>query len=107
MPGPTLRRLLAHIEDNLDGALTLGNLAGVAGLSASHLKALFRQSMGVPVHQYVVRRRVERASTLLRSGNLSSSEVALASGFAHQSHLARQMRRLLGVTPTAVRKGRH
>ena len=107
MPGPTLRRLLAYIEDNLDGALTLGNLAGVAGLSASHLKALFRQSMGVPVHQYVVRRRVERATTLLRGGNLSSSEVALASGFAHQSHLARQMRRLLGVTPTAVRKGRH
>jgi hypothetical protein len=52
LPGPTLRRLLAHIEDNLDGALTLADLACVAGLSASHLKALFRQSMGVPVHQY-------------------------------------------------------
>jgi AraC family transcriptional regulator len=107
LPGPKLRRLLAYIEENLDGALTLDTLAGVAGLSASHLKALFRQSMGVPVHQYVVRRRVERASTLLRSGNLSSREVALASGFAHQSHLARQMRRLLGVTPTWLRKGRH
>jgi AraC family transcriptional regulator len=107
LPGPKLKRLLTHIEDNLDGALTLGNLADVAGLSASHLKALFRQSMGIPVHQYVVRRRVERATTLLRSGNLSSSEVALATGFAHQSHLARQMRRLLGVTPTAVRKGRN
>ena len=62
--------------------------------------------MGMPVHQYVVRRRIERATILLRSGTLSSSEVALATGFAHQSHLARQMRRLKGVTPTAVRKGR-
>jgi AraC family transcriptional regulator len=105
MPGRKLRQLLTHIEDNLDAALTLGNLADVAGLSASHLKALFRQSMGVPVHQYVVRRRVERATALLRSGNLSSSEVALATGFAHQSHLARQMRRFLGITPAAVRKG--
>jgi AraC family transcriptional regulator len=106
LPGRTLRHLLAHIEDNLDAALTLDKLANVAGLSASHLKALFRQSMGLPVHQYVVRRRVERAAALLRSGHLSSSEVALATGFAHQSHLARQMRRLLGITPAAVRKGR-
>jgi AraC family transcriptional regulator len=106
LPGPTLKRLLTHIEDKLDGALTLATLADVAGLSASHLKALFRQSMGMPVHQYVVRRRIERATILLRSGTLSSSEVALATGFAHQSHLARQMRRLKGVTPTAVRNGR-
>jgi AraC family transcriptional regulator len=105
MPGRKLRQLLAHIEDNLDAALTLDTLADVAGLSASHLKALFRQSMGIPVHQYVLRRRVERATALLRSGNLSSSEVAFATGFAHQSHLARQMRRLLGITPAAVRKG--
>jgi AraC family transcriptional regulator len=70
------------------------------------LKALFRQSMGIPVHQYVLRRRVERATALLRSGNLSISEVALATGFAHQSHLARQMRRLAGITPAAVRRGR-
>ena len=106
LPGPTLKRLLTYIEDTLDGALTLATLADVAGLSASHLKALFRQSMGMPVHQYVVRRRIERATILLRSGTLSSSEVALATGFAHQSHLARQMRRLKGVTPTAIRKGR-
>jgi AraC family transcriptional regulator len=106
LPGPTLKRLLAYVEDKLDGALTLATLADVAGLSASHLKALFRQSMGMPVHQYVVRRRIERAMILLRSGTLSSSEVALATGFAHQSHLARQMRRLKGVTPTAIRKGR-
>ena len=106
MPGPRLEALLAYIEDNLDGALTLASLAEVVDLSSSHLRALFRQSMGLPVHQYVVRRRVERARTLLESGKHSSTEVALASGFAHQSHLARQMRRLLGVTPTAVRKGR-
>ena len=52
LPGPTLKRLLTYIEDTLDGALTLATLADVAGLSASHLKALFRQSMGMPVHQY-------------------------------------------------------
>ena len=104
MPVPRLRKLLAYIEDNLDGPLTLASLAEVVDLSSSHLRALFRQSMGLSVHQYVVRRRVERARTLLESGKHSSTEVALASGFAHQSHLARQMRRILGVTPTEVRR---
>jgi AraC family transcriptional regulator len=74
----------------------------VADLSVSHLKVLFRHSVGLPVHEYVVRRRVERARTLLLAGKLSLSQVALASGFAHQSHLARQMRRVLGVTPAAI-----
>jgi AraC family transcriptional regulator len=106
MPIPKLRKLLAYIEDNLDGALTLASLAQVVDLSSSHLRELFRQSMSLSVHQYVVRRRVERARTLLETGKHSSTEVALVSGFAHQSHLARQMRRILGVTPTELRRKR-
>jgi AraC family transcriptional regulator len=53
----------------------------------------------MPVHQYVVQRRVERARTLLLQGRLSASQVALETGFAHQSHMAHWMNRLLGVTP--------
>jgi len=102
MPAPKLKRILAHIEDNVDSSLSLAHLAEVADLSVSHLKVLFRHSMGLPVHEYVVRRRIERARTLLLAGKLSLSQIALASGFAHQSHLARQMRRVLGVTPAAI-----
>ncbi|WP_163284644.1 helix-turn-helix transcriptional regulator, partial [Enterobacter hormaechei] len=68
----------------------------------SHLKALFRQTMGMPVHQYVIRRRVERAKALLLAGEMPISQVALAAGFAHQSHMAHCMKRLLGVTPRQV-----
>ena len=81
-------------------------MAALVRSARSYLKALFRQAMGVPVHQYVVRRRVERAFSLLRTGALPTSQVALACGFAHHSHLARHMRRILGVTPTAARKQR-
>jgi AraC family transcriptional regulator len=55
------------------------------------------------VYEYVLRRRVERAQLLLRNHRLSISEIALATGFAHQSHLARHMHRILGHTPSAVR----
>ena len=99
---PRLRRITDYIEEHLDRDLSLVTLAGIAELSASHLKTLFRRSMGVPVHEYVVQRRVERARALLERGNLPASQVALEAGFAHQSHMARCMRRVLGVRPSAV-----
>jgi AraC family transcriptional regulator len=102
--GTRLTRLLAHIEDHLDQNLSLADIAAVAGLSASHLKTVFREATGLPVHQYVLRRRVERAQMLLREGQLPINEIALATGFAHQSHLARHMRRLFGVTPAEVKR---
>ena len=69
----------------------MNELAAIAGVSPSHFKTLFKQSVGMPVHQYVIRRRVEYA-------------VELQAGFANQSHLARCMRATLGVTPGTLRR---
>lgn len=103
LSGRRLKQVLAFVEDNLGNDLSLDEIAGVAGLSVSHFKVLFRQSVGLPVHQYVIRRRVDRAATLLRQGDLSISRIALETGFSHQSHLALHMRRVLGVSPKRVR----
>ena len=99
-----LERVIAHIEDNLASKLSLPGIAEIAGMSVSHLKTLFRNSTGVPVYEYVLRRRVERAQLLLRNQRFSIAEIALATGFAHQSHLARHMHRILGYTPSFVRR---
>ena len=58
-----------YIEEHLDQDLSLARLADVAGVSASHLKTLFRRSTGLPVHEYVVQRRVERARNCSRGGS--------------------------------------
>jgi len=102
-----LRRVTAYIENNIDQDLSLATLAQVAHLSASHFKTMFKRSTGSPVHEYVVRRRVEHAKQLLTRGDLPSSQVAAESGFSHQSHMARAMRRVLGVTPSAVARSSH
>jgi AraC family transcriptional regulator len=102
MSGRRLKDVLAYIEDNLSQDLSLSDIAGVAGLSVSHFKSLFRESVGLPAHQYLIRRRVERAKSLLGEGKMSISQIAFETGFAHQSHLARHMRRLLGVSPKAL-----
>jgi AraC family transcriptional regulator len=98
-----LRQALDYIEDHLGQNITLGDIAAVVGLSVSHFKILFRESVGLPAHQYVIHRRVERAKSLLGEGKLSISQIAFETGFAHQSHLARHMRRVLGVSPKALR----
>ncbi|MDR3014534.1 MAG: AraC family transcriptional regulator [Delftia acidovorans] len=92
-------RVTDYIESHLDARLTLAELAALIDLSVPHFKALFRGTLGMPVHQYVVRRRVERARTLLLKGGLNATQAALEAGFAHQSHLAHWMSRVLGVTP--------
>ena len=106
IPARKLKAMLAYIEDNLGRDLSLREIADVGGVSASHFKTLFRKSMGVPPHQYLIRRRVERAAVQLRSGTLPIGQVALENGFCHQSHLAMHTRRILGVTPQELRDGR-
>ncbi|MFX1766304.1 AraC family transcriptional regulator [Paraburkholderia sp. A1RI-2L] len=92
-------RVTDYIESHLDARLTLAELAALVDLSVPHFKVLFRGTLGMPVHQYVVRRRVERARALLLKGGLNATQAALEVGFAHQSHLAHWMNRVLGVTP--------
>ena len=88
-----LSRVLDYIEAHLDRNLGLAELAAVAGFSVSHFKLLFRQSVGMPAHQFVLRRRVERARAGLRDGRMSHTQIALEAGFAHVSHMARCLRR--------------
>lgn len=94
-----VQRVVDFVEANLDADLSLDALATVAGVSRSYLQRAFRSSKGTSLHRYVVERRVERARLLLMKRSLPASEIALAAGFANQSHMARWMRRLLGVTP--------
>lgn len=104
IPARKLKAVLAFMEDNLARDLSLSETAQVAGLSTSHFKTLFRKSMGIPPHQYLIRRRVERAAAQLRGSRLPIAQIALENGFCHQSHLALHTRRVLGLTPQGVRE---
>lgn len=97
-----LQRVVDYIGEHLTEGLPLAELANVANLSPSHFKVLFKKSVGVPVHQYVVRTRVECAIDLLVRDELAASDVALQTGFANQSHMARCMRRVAGITPSVL-----
>ena len=104
LPKHKLRAALECIEEHLDSELALDDLAAVTHLSPYHFARMFKASTGLPPHQYLISRRVERAKLLLRSGDdLSLAQVAARTGFWDQGHFTRHFRRLVGVTPKRFR----
>ncbi len=99
-----LQSVRDYILEHLVQDLSLYKIASITGISASHFRVLFKQSIGLPVHKYVIKCRVERAVELLSNRRVKTSEVALKSGFADQSHMARCMRRVIGLTPAEVKR---
>jgi AraC family transcriptional regulator len=104
LPRGRLRAVVEYIEEHLDGCPTLAQLAAVVRLNPYHFARQFKAATGLPPHQYVILRRVERAKQLLQAGtDLSLAEVALRAGFSDQSQFSRHFKRLVGVTPGQFR----
>lgn len=98
------RRVKELLDANLAGDLTLSMLAGACDLSTRHFTRAFRQSVGLSPHQWLLQRRVDKARELLRDPRLSLAEVAIACGFANQSHFTRVFTRLASITPGRWRR---
>jgi AraC family transcriptional regulator len=104
LPRGRLRAVVEYVEGHLGAGPTLGEMAAVARLSVYHFARQFRAATGLPPHQYVILRRVERAKQLLQGGDdFSLAEVAAQAGFADQSQFSRHFKRLVGVTPGQFR----
>jgi AraC family transcriptional regulator len=94
-----MKRLTELIEDRLCGELRLSGLAGECGLSTSHFSRSFKRSFGIPVHRYVIQRRVERAKSLMKNSVMSLAEIALQSGFSDQASFSRAFGSMVGTSP--------
>lgn len=103
LPRPRLNRVMEYVEANLDQEIALATLAETAGMSTHYFCELFKQSVHLSPHQYVLRRRIERARKLLNDPEITVLEAAVRSGFSDQSHFTKIFRRIVGVTPTGYR----
>jgi AraC family transcriptional regulator len=104
LPRGRLRAVVEYIEEHLDVGLTLEQMAAVARLSVYHFARQFKQATGLPPHQFVIARRVERAKQLLHGrSNLSLADVAAQIGFSDQSQFCHHFKRQAGVTPRQFR----
>ena len=98
-----LRQVIDYIQSNLERDLSLAQLANVAHVSSHHFGKLFKQSIGLTPHQYVLKCRIERAKKLLSDRKLTLTEISLATGFCHQSHFTNAFRRCTTLTPRQYR----
>ncbi|MEJ0015619.1 MAG: AraC family transcriptional regulator [Acetobacteraceae bacterium] len=94
-----LRRSLDFIETHLAASIGLADMAASAGISRMHFAAQFRAAMGIRPHDYLLRRRIERAQDMLSTSRLPLAEVALEVGFKSQSHFTTVFTKLVGETP--------
>ena len=93
LPRAKLRAVVEYIEEHLDAGPSLEQMAAVARLSPCYFAGQFKRATGLPPHQYVIARRVERAKQLLQTGaDLSLAEVALRAGFSDQSHFCQHFK---------------
>jgi AraC family transcriptional regulator len=104
LPRKKLRTVIEYIMENLEGNLTLKQMASLVHISPYHFARQFKATTGLPPHQYVITRRVERAQQLVRRhGDLSLGEIALRVGFSDQSQFCFHFKRVVGVTPGRFR----
>ena len=102
---PSLRRRLVDwLDARLALQVTVGEMAAFCALSETHFAHMFRASLGVAPHEWIVARRIERAAALLRSRHAPSLDaVARATGHASASHLVRRFKAVWGMTPGQYR----
>ena len=98
-----LKRAIEFIESSLSRSVSLADIASAAGLTRMHFAAQFKVATGLRPHEYLLRRRIERAQEKLAGTSMSLVDVALSVGFQTQSHFTSVFTRLVGSPPRAWR----
>nr|WP_288851547.1 AraC family transcriptional regulator [uncultured Acidovorax sp.] len=105
---PALLRRLLRAKDHMDAASheawPVQRLAEVSGVSEAHFARSFRQAFGIPPHRYLLTRRIEQATTLLRDTDLPITEIAFATGWESLGTFGRTFRDITGHSPSVVRQ---
>jgi AraC family transcriptional regulator of arabinose operon len=99
-----LRSITEYVDEQMNCALRIHDLAEKVGLSESHLRKLFRENSGIGLGEYLRRSRLSRGVGLIHRSDLSISEIAKESGFESIHAFSQSFRRAMGMPPTAYRK---
>jgi AraC-like DNA-binding protein len=101
-----IEKALTMVDRNFAKDLTDETVANEIGLSTSHFRYLFKQSVGQPFHKFLIASRLERAKILLQESQLSISEIAVMVGFSGLASFSRAFSQRFDVTPSEFRKAR-
>jgi AraC-like DNA-binding protein len=104
LPKWRLMQVLRYIETNIGEPITLANLAATAGMSRMYFARQFRTTTGMRPHDFVLRKRIERAQQLLAATSDALVDIALSVGFKTQAHFTTVFKKVVGSTPNQWRR---
>ena len=99
-----LKQLLEWVDQHLHLSLTLSDLAQQTALSEYHFAHMFKQSMKMPPHQYVMQRRLELAHRALELTHENLTNISTQYGFSSSSHFSHRFKKHFGYSPSQIRK---
>ena len=99
-----LRLVKGFVNDNLASSLRLSDFANLVQMGPCHFARAFKESTGLSPHQYVLRRRIDRAMEMIKEGRTSLAGIAYDVGFSSQGHFTAVFRKLTGSQPTSYRE---
>lgn len=98
-----LKQVKDYIDQNLDQNITLSEMSAIVNLSEYHFARMFKISVGLAPHQYLMQSRLQYAAKLLHEKTLSIIEIAIKAGFNSASYFSQQFKNYYGVTPSVYR----
>jgi AraC family transcriptional regulator len=98
------RVVTTHIDEHLGESISIATLAGLARLSPYYFCRAFKQSFGLPPHQYHTKRRVEYAKALLARRTYSVTDIGLTVGYSETSSFSAAFRKATGLSPSAYQR---
>jgi AraC family transcriptional regulator len=104
LPQWKMRKVDRYIDDHIEAPIMVADLARLVSLSAGYFCRAFKANIGEAPHSYIMRAKIKRAQAMMLTTTVGLSQIALACGFADQSHLCRCFRQVTGTTPAVWRR---
>ena len=99
-----LRKAISFINENLDRSLKLAEIANLLEMSPYHFGRMFKQSVGITPHQYLVQQRLTKAKKLLRCSSIAIADIGYMVGYKNSSHFSKVFHQHVKLTPKAYRQ---
>ena len=103
-PEGLVKQAESYIDNNVDRVMNVSEVAAAFYINADHLSRVFRAQRGIPLKEYIIRRKMQSAQTLLTTTNLPIGVIASKLGYDNFSYFSQLYRKVMGISPTEERK---
>ena len=100
-----LQHILLYLDEHFREPVRLKDLAQLEGITQTHLSHFFAEQLGLTFQEYLTRLRVEAAMYLLKTTDLSVTNISYECGFSDPKYLNQGFRKIVGITPNEWRRG--